>query len=71
MVTPGSAASLRQGLDRLHGDPGEASAMGKKARQRYESLFTGAIMGKQYAALYRRLLPEQSPQPGPALDGAN
>lgn len=71
VVTAGSAAALRQGLDRLHDDPDEAGAMGQKARQRYETRFTGAIMGKQYAALYRQLLPAQTPQPGLALDRAD
>lgn len=68
VVTPGCAASLRQALDHLHGNPAEAAAMGERARQRYETGFTGAIMGRQYAALYRRVLVEHTPQPGLAPD---
>jgi rhamnosyl/mannosyltransferase len=61
VVEPGCPDSLRQAMDRLHNNPGEAREMGERARQRYEQLFTGAQMGRQYAELYRDLLAERGP----------
>ena len=61
VVEPGSPDSLRRAMDRLHEDPAEARAMGERARRRYEDLFTGAQMGRQYAELYRELLAERGP----------
>ncbi len=40
--------------------------MGAQAKQRYERLFTGEVMGKRYFALYKELLGE----PGVSQDGA-
>ncbi len=65
VVTPGSAAELRRGMDRLHHNPDLAGLMGRNARRRFEALFTGERMGARYAAIYRRLCGQ------PASDGAN
>lgn len=55
VVAPGSAAALRQAMDRVHDCPELADAMGRRARQRFDQLFTGDLMGERYAAIYHRL----------------
>ncbi len=61
VVPPGSPRELRQAMDQIWHRPDMARLMGRKARQRYERLFTGKLMGKRYARLYRDLagLPQQ------------
>jgi rhamnosyl/mannosyltransferase len=56
VVTPGCPRSLRQALDRLHENPEQAESMGRQARNRFEELFTGEIMGRRYAEVYRDVL---------------
>jgi rhamnosyl/mannosyltransferase len=56
VVTPGCPRSLRQALDRLHENPEQAEMMGRQARSRFEELFTGEIMGRRYAEVYRDVL---------------
>ena len=55
VVTPGSSKDLRHAMDHLHFRPDMARLMGQRARARYEQLFTGALMGSKYVALYRDL----------------
>lgn len=56
VVTPGSSRALRGAMDQLHARPDMAELMGKRARARYERLFTGALMGNRYFDIYRQLL---------------
>ena len=55
VVAPGSASALRRALDQLHHRPDLARRMGRNARDRYERLFTGELMGLRYAEIYREL----------------
>ena len=55
VVAPGSAPALRQAMDRIHDCPEMADAMGRRARQRFDQLFTGDLMGERYDAIYRGL----------------
>ena len=55
VVAPGSAPALRQAMDRIHDCPQMADAMGRRARQRFDQLFTGDRMGERYDAIYRSL----------------
>jgi rhamnosyl/mannosyltransferase len=60
VVRPGCTSSLRSALDKLHGDPQLAKAMGSNARLRYKTLFTARHMGAKYAALYNDLAANQT-----------
>ena len=60
VVAPGSAPALRQAMDRIHDCPEMACAMGRRARQRFDQLFTGDLMGERYDAIYRSLGQETS-----------
>ena len=53
VVPPENPAALAQALNRLLDDPQTAATMGRQARQRYESYFTGDIMAGAYLDLYR------------------
>ena len=55
VVAPGSAPALREAMERIHQCPEMAHAMGRRARQRFEQLFTGDLMGERYDAIYRSL----------------
>ena len=55
VVAPGSAPALRRAMDRIHDCPEMADAMGRRARQRFDQLFTGDLMGERYDAIYRGL----------------
>ena len=48
VVTPGSSKALRHAMDQLYTRPEMAALMGKRARKRYEQLFTGELMGRRY-----------------------
>ncbi|HDS1778893.1 TPA: glycosyltransferase family 4 protein [Pseudomonas putida] len=56
VVPPRDAAALAQAMQRLWDDPAMAQAMGAKALQRYEEVFTASAMAGAYADLYRSLL---------------
>lgn len=56
VVPPADAKSLREAMLRLAQDEALAQRMGRAARQRYEALFTGRVMGERYVGLYKRLL---------------
>jgi O-antigen biosynthesis rhamnosyltransferase len=55
-VPPGDAARLREAMQRLQADPALAESMGRRARQRYEELFTAQRMAGAYYELYREVL---------------
>jgi len=63
VVTPGSARELRDAMDQLHNNPDAAKLLGKRARERYEKLFTGELMGARYTGLYRELLGDEQGEP--------
>ena len=56
VVTPASAKALRQAMDQLHEHPAMADRMGLCARQRFERLFNGGLMGDRYAGIYADLV---------------
>ena len=64
VVPPGNSLALRAAMDELYCDERKARAMGERARQRYEALFTGRGMGEQYAAIYAEVQAENN-KPGP------
>ncbi len=47
---------LREAMEQFIANPEQTAAFGKAARLRYQKYFTGAKMGADYAALYRKLL---------------
>lgn len=55
VVPPGSATALRQAMDRLYQHPEQAKLLGKRARKRYEQMFTGQVMGARYYDVYQAL----------------
>jgi len=63
VVTPGSAPELRDAMDRLHNSPDIAELLGRRARERYEQLFTGELMGARYTGIYRQLLGSDQGEP--------
>ena len=60
VVPPGNSLALRAAMDELYADELKAHAMGERARQRYEALFTGRGMGEQYAAIYAEVQAENN-----------
>jgi glycosyltransferase involved in cell wall biosynthesis len=56
VVKPACPAALRQAMQALWTQPEVARLRGIAARKRYEMLFTAEEMGKQYVALYRKLI---------------
>ena len=59
VVPPSEAQSLRKAMLSLSSDLLLSKKMGCAARTRYEELFTGDKMGKQYFQLYKSLLQSQ------------
>jgi glycosyltransferase involved in cell wall biosynthesis len=55
VVPPGSAKALRQAMDQLWHRPQVAQHMGRNARERFERLFTGKVMGARYYDIYQQL----------------
>ena len=55
VVQPGSPRALAGALDKLHSDPALVERMGAAARDRYQTCFTGTVMGERYMELYRSL----------------
>jgi rhamnosyl/mannosyltransferase len=56
VVPPGNSDALRAAMDELYKDAAKAASMGRNARQRYEALFTGNLMGERYARAYAEVL---------------
>ena len=63
VVTPGSVKDLRYAMDQLYYRPEMARLMGQRARQRYEQLFTGSLMGERYMRIYNELIGQSSAEP--------
>ena len=57
VVPPADARSLREAMQSLQQNSGLARRMGAAARERYQELFTGKLMGRRYARLYEKLSP--------------
>jgi glycosyltransferase involved in cell wall biosynthesis len=56
VVQPESPNQLAQAMNKLLCDDALTERFGRTARQRYESLFSGAALGKAYADLYRHVI---------------
>lgn len=56
VVPPANPAALSAAINLLGNDHTLAKNLGQNARSRYEALFTGEAMGKQYFNLYQHLL---------------
>lgn len=56
VVPVGDAAALAQAWDALLSDPCRRKSMGEAGRRRVEELFSVAVLGERYLALYRDLL---------------
>ena len=55
VVPPSDPSTLRRAMDQIWGNPQEAEVMGRRARERYERLFSGDALGRAYATLYTAL----------------
>ena len=55
VVTPASHRALREAMDRLHQQPDLARRLGDGARQRFDELFNGRLMGDRYMRIYGAL----------------
>ena len=55
VIPPSDARSLREAMLSLSSDRDAAEKMGAKAKERFNTLFTGKSMGAAYAELYREL----------------
>jgi glycosyltransferase involved in cell wall biosynthesis len=56
VVPPSNSKALREAMDELDREPERARRMGLNARQRYEDLFTGTLMGERYVKAYGQIL---------------
>lgn len=59
LVPPSQPAALQQAMRTLFDQPELAMAFGKKAEQRFETLFTAQVMAQKYVQLYQSLLSPQ------------
>ncbi|AKU13717.1 glycosyl transferase, group 1 [Azoarcus sp. CIB] len=55
VVEPGCASALAEAMNQLLVDDGLGDRMGAAARMRYERLFSGEALGREYAALFREV----------------
>ena len=53
VVAPNDPAALVKALNRFLQDASLASRMGEAARDRYEKMFSGEALGREYAAAFR------------------
>jgi rhamnosyl/mannosyltransferase len=56
VAPPENPAALADAMNTLLSDEALARRMGQAARQRYEQLFSGPMLGKAYADLYREVM---------------
>jgi glycosyltransferase involved in cell wall biosynthesis len=56
VVPPADPDALRNAMRRLDQDAALAAEMGRRARRRFEDMFTAQTMAESYVALYRRVL---------------
>ncbi|CAM3980180.1 glycosyltransferase [Bordetella tumulicola] len=55
LVPPENEQALAEAMNTLLNDPALAARLGRGARARYERLFSGAPLGREYAALFHEL----------------
>ena len=55
LVAPGDAVALSEAIARLLGDPGLRSAMGSRAREKFDSCFNVGVVLPQVGTIYRRM----------------
>ena len=55
LVPPENEQALAGAMNTLLNDPELAARLGQGARARYERLFSGGPLGREYAALFREL----------------
>jgi O-antigen biosynthesis rhamnosyltransferase len=60
VVPANDPPALRAAMHRLEQDRVLASEMGRKARERFETMFTARQMAQSYAALYERVLQREN-----------
>lgn len=60
VVPPNDPAALRDAMQRIGTDVELASDMGRRARERFDALFTADQMGRSYVDLYRQVLERSS-----------
>jgi rhamnosyl/mannosyltransferase len=56
VIPPADPGALRDAMHTLITQPELAAELGRKARLRFESIFTAELMASRYAALYRSIL---------------
>lgn len=56
VIPPEKPFALADAMNKLLIDPQQADSMGKRARNRYERLFSGVALGKAYADLYENVI---------------
>lgn len=56
VIPPSDAHSLREAMETLFNDRALTKIMGENARKRYETLFTGEVMGENYMHVYKSVL---------------
>ena len=61
VIPPEAPDSLADACNTLLADVARARAMGAEARTRYETLFSGAALGRAYSALYREVVQKVAP----------
>ncbi len=67
VVTPASRKALRAAMARLHRDDALAAALGAGARERFERLFNGPLMGDRYVRIYADLMAKAERQAAPVV----
>ncbi len=70
VVMPASQRALRFAMDQLHWRPDMARLMGARARQRFDKLFDGRLMGDRYANIYESLAADAMPRASARVSGA-
>jgi len=55
VVAKEQSSELARAMNALLADDARTAAMGRAARERYETLFSGAALGKAYSALYQEV----------------
>ena len=59
VIPPSDSRSLRNAMEKIANDDLLAKKMGENSRNRYETFFTGSLMGKKYAELYQKMIQEK------------
>jgi len=63
VVAPDNAVALRAAMRTLWDDPERACAMGRRAAQRFEEVFTARQMAASYTALYHEVIAKHASAP--------